>query len=97
MMKPTDGTMVLDGRMVPIEEHANLLDLIRANGVDLPTFCYHSDLSVYGACRLCIVEVAGRGIVTSCTTRPEPGMVVSAQRRAAQYPETHHRAFAGQP
>lgn len=78
-MKPTNGTVVLDGRMVPIGEHTNLLDLIRANGVDLPTFCYHSDLSVYGACRLCIVEVAGRGIVTSCTTRPEPDMVVSTR------------------
>jgi len=78
-MKPKDGTIVLDGRMVPIGDHVNLLDLIRASGIDLPTFCYHSDLSVYGACRLCIVEVAGRGIVTSCTARPEPGMVVSTR------------------
>ncbi|MEW6661812.1 MAG: [FeFe] hydrogenase, group A [Bacillota bacterium] len=69
-------TLTIDGRLVQIAGQQNLLELIRASGIDLPTFCYHSDLSVYGACRLCLVEVAGKGLVTSCTTQPEPGMVV---------------------
>jgi NADH-quinone oxidoreductase subunit G len=68
--------LTLDGRRVPIDGERNLLELIRKAGIDLPTFCYHSDLSVYGACRLCIVEVEGRGIQGACSTPPEPNMVV---------------------
>ena len=69
-------TLTLDGKTVPINGERNLLELIRKTGIDLPTFCYHSELSVYGACRLCIVDIEGRGVVTSCSTTPEPGMVV---------------------
>ena len=68
--------VILDGREVPIEGERNLLELSRKANIDIPTFCYHSDLSVYGACRLCLVEVEGRGIVASCSTAPEPGMKV---------------------
>lgn len=69
-------TLTIDGRLHPLGEHRNLLEVIRSAGVDLPTFCYHSDLSVYSSCRLCIVEVEGRGIITSCMQKPEAGMIV---------------------
>jgi len=72
-------TMTIDGIDVPIEGEKNLLEMIRKTGIDLPTFCYHSDLSVYGACRLCIVDVNGRGIQGACSTPVEPGMVVRTQ------------------
>jgi NADH-quinone oxidoreductase subunit G len=71
-----EPTLTLDGRAVPVRDERNLLELVRSHGVELPTFCYHSELSVYGACRLCMVDVAGRGLVAACSTRPEPGMVV---------------------
>ncbi|MBS3948434.1 MAG: [FeFe] hydrogenase, group A [Dethiobacter sp.] len=70
------NTLIIDGRIATIEPERNLLEIIRSAGINMPTFCYHSDLSAYGACRLCIVEIQGSGIVTSCTTTPEPGMVV---------------------
>jgi len=69
-------TITLNGRTVEIGDERNLLELIRRANIDLPTFCYHSELSVYGACRLCIVEIDGMGVVTSCSTKPTPGMVV---------------------
>ena len=49
--------------------------MVRQAGVDLPTFCYHSELSVYGACRMCVVE-DGRGATcsSSCSTPPADGM-----------------------
>ncbi len=68
--------LTIDGRRVAIEGERNLLELARKAGVDIPNFCYHSELSVYGACRLCLVEVDGRGLVASCSTAPESGMVV---------------------
>ena len=55
-------TLSIDGREVAFNGERNLLELIRKAGIDLPTFCYHSDLSVYGACRLCLVDIQGRGI-----------------------------------
>lgn len=67
-------SVIINGRQVPIQGERNLLELIRTTGIELPTFCYHSDLSIYGACRLCLVEIEGRGIVGACSTPPEGGM-----------------------
>jgi NADH-quinone oxidoreductase subunit G len=50
MIKP--ASVFIDGREVLIEGERNLLELVRKAHIELPTFCYHSELSVYGACRL---------------------------------------------
>lgn len=71
-----DKTLTIDGREVEIGSQVNLLELCRQNGIEIPTFCYHSELSVHGACRLCLVDIEGRGIVTSCSTAPVAGMKV---------------------
>src|SRR5215469_2769343 len=76
MNKVTQPTLTIDGRAVAIEGERNLLELVRKANIDLPTFCYHSELSVYGACRLCLVDVEGRGIMGACSTPPEPGLRV---------------------
>jgi NADH-quinone oxidoreductase subunit G len=72
----TQPTLTIDGRTVAIEGERNLLELIRKAEIDLPTFCYHSELSVYGACRLCLVQIEGRGIQGACSTPPEAGLKV---------------------
>ncbi|MEN6447149.1 MAG: [Fe-Fe] hydrogenase large subunit C-terminal domain-containing protein, partial [Syntrophaceae bacterium] len=73
-----NGTFVyIDNKEIPIENEQNLLELIRKARVDLPTFCYHSELSIYGACRLCMVQVEGMGLVPACSTPPTPEMKVS--------------------
>lgn len=68
--------MTIDGRCVPIEGEKNILAVIRKAGIDLPTFCYHSELSVYGACRMCMIEDERGRIFASCSEQPRPGMVV---------------------
>jgi NADH-quinone oxidoreductase subunit G len=70
---PAEAVVAINGRPVPIHGERNLLEVIRKANIDLPTFCYHSQLSAYGACRLCLVEVEGKGIVSSCSLAPEPG------------------------
>jgi NADH-quinone oxidoreductase subunit G len=74
--KPAVPVLTLNGRSVELGGERNLLELIRKAGIDLPTFCYHSELSVYGACRLCLVEIEGRGIQASCAVTPEAGLKV---------------------
>ncbi len=68
--------LTINGRQFEFSNEKNLLEVIRNANIDLPTFCYHSDLSIYGACRLCIVDIEGMGIVTSCSTLPKAGMVI---------------------
>lgn len=76
MIKLNPAYVYIDGREIPFEGERNLLELIRKANIKLPTFCYHSELSVYGACRLCLVEVEGRGITGACSTPPEAGMKI---------------------
>ncbi|MDO8896106.1 MAG: 2Fe-2S iron-sulfur cluster-binding protein, partial [Bacteroidales bacterium] len=72
----TKGTVNIDGMLIPIEDEKNLLELIRKADIELPTFCYHSHLSTYGACRLCISDIEGMGIQATCSITPSDGMVV---------------------
>lgn len=48
--------MIIDGERVSFTDEKNILAVIRKAGIILPTFCYYSDLSIYGACRMCVVE-----------------------------------------
>ena len=68
--------ITIDNCQVLLEGEKNILDLCRKAHIELPTFCYHSEISVYGACRMCMVEVEGRGLVPACSTPPAAGMVV---------------------
>ncbi|MFA6930893.1 MAG: NADH-dependent [FeFe] hydrogenase, group A6 [Lentisphaeria bacterium] len=76
MADMTIKKLTVNGREVPFSDERNLLEVIRKAGIDIPTFCYHSELSIYGACRLCLVDVEGKGVLASCSTLPAPGMVV---------------------
>lgn len=73
--------LTIDGIEIPIEGERNILELARKAGIDIPSFCYHSELSIYGACRLCMVDIEGRGLVTSCSTIPENGMMIRSNTK----------------
>ena len=47
------GTMTIDGRKVEFTDEKNVLTVIRKAGINIPTLCYHSEVSTFGACRLC--------------------------------------------
>lgn len=76
--------ITIDSKCVPIEGEKNVLSLIRKAGIDLPTFCYHSELSIYGACRLCVVEDDRGKIFASCSEQPRPGMVIYTNTKRIQ-------------
>lgn len=69
-------TLFIDGKEVEFTDEANLLEVIRKAGMNVPTFCYRPDLTSFGACRMCVVEIEGRGIQSSCTMPPEPGLKI---------------------
>jgi NADH-quinone oxidoreductase subunit G len=68
--------MLIDNIPVEIDGEKNLLSLIRKAGIDLPTFCYYSELSVYGACRMCMVENKWGTMEAACSTPPKAGMEI---------------------
>ena len=69
------GMMIIDGQRVSFDGEKNVLSVIRKAGIEMPTFCYYSDLSVYGACRMCVVENEETGkIDASCSMEPRNGM-----------------------
>ena len=68
--------MLIDGNPIEINGEKNLLELIRKAGIEMPTFCYHSELSVYGACRMCMVENSHGGMEAACSTVPKAGMEI---------------------
>ena len=70
------GTITIDGRKVEFTDEKNLLTVIRKAGIDIPTLCYHSELSTFGACRLCTVEDDRGRTFASCSEEPRDGMVI---------------------
>ena len=70
------GIMTIDGQSIEFTDEPNVLSVIRKAGIDIPTLCYHSELSIYGACRLCTVENDRGKTFASCSENPKDGMVV---------------------
>jgi len=67
----------VNGREVEIKDNSkNVLEALKNIGIEIPNLCYLSETSVYGACRMCLVEVDGKDIVTSCTLKPREGMKI---------------------
>ncbi|MBM2813690.1 MAG: hypothetical protein HW421_452 [Ignavibacteria bacterium] len=71
---------LLNGLEVQVENGTTILEAARFYGFPIPTLCFMDGLSPYGACRLCVVEVAdasGRTkLVSSCTYPVEEGLRV---------------------
>jgi len=79
--------MMINNKRVEFTDEKNVLAVIRKAGIDIPTFCYHSELSTFGACRMCVVEDDKGKIFTSCTEPPRDGMVIYTNTAKLQ----HHR------
>lgn len=71
-----ENVLYIDGQEVKYTDEKNILEVIRKAGFHVPTFCYRPDLTAFGACRMCVVDIEGRGVQSSCTMPPEPGLKV---------------------
>ena len=69
----------IDGKEVKAAAGMTLLEAARSAGIKIPTLCHHEKLEPYGGCRLCMVELEGRGgtrLVVSCVYPVEKNLVV---------------------
>ena len=49
----------IDGQRLEAFEGQTILEVCRANGIEVPTLCYDPKLPGFGACRMCVVDVEG--------------------------------------
>jgi len=78
----------IDGELISALEGQTVLEAARASGKNaIPTLCFLAGLTPVGACRLCMVEVAGVDrLFPACTTPAQDGMsVITNSARLARY------------
>jgi predicted molibdopterin-dependent oxidoreductase YjgC len=69
--------ITIDGQKIEAGEGQTILQVARANGIAIPTLCYHRDLSPTGNCRICVVEVKNaRFLQAACVTPIWEGMEI---------------------
>ena len=69
--------LTIDDKTIEVQEGTTVLEAAEAAGLYVPTLCHHPQLTPYGGCRLCMVDVEGaRTLQPSCTLPATDGMVV---------------------
>jgi formate dehydrogenase (NADP+) alpha subunit len=77
--------LTIDQKTVEVPEGTSVLAAARQQEIEIPTLCAYKDLSPFGGCRMCIVEVEGTNrFLTACTTVVTQGMIVHTQTAALQ-------------
>ena len=69
----------INDRQLQVEEGKTILEVAQEQGINIPTLCYHKELTPYGACRLCLVEIVGGGrpgLEASCVYKVTEGLEV---------------------
>ncbi|NJM98127.1 MAG: bidirectional hydrogenase complex protein HoxU [Phormidesmis sp. RL_2_1] len=78
-------TLTIDNQLISARQGETLLDAAKDADISIPTLCYLEGVSTVGACRLCLVEVAGnRKLLPACVTIVEEGMVVLTHTKRLQ-------------
>ena len=69
--------LVIDNQEVSVPKGTTIFEAAKKVNVNIPHLCYHEELSIYGACRICVVEIKGRlRLEPSCACLAENGMIV---------------------
>src|SRR5215470_2120171 len=71
-------TLTIDGKQISAPDDATVLQVASEAGIKIPTLCHLDGVYDVGACRLCLVEVAGAPkLLPACTTKVSEGMEVT--------------------
>lgn len=70
--------IVINGQACTAPEGSTILEAARINNIEIPTLCYLEEINEIGACRMCVVEVAGaKNLATSCVYPIREGMEIT--------------------
>lgn len=75
----------IDGKECTAFPGQTILDVARANKIDIPTLCHDDQVKIYGSCGMCVVEVEGsRKLIRACATEVTDGMIVFTNTNRVQ-------------
>jgi NADH-quinone oxidoreductase subunit G len=75
-----DVNLTVDGKKLTAPSGTLLIDACKNVGIEVPSFCYYPNLSLQGACRMCLVKVEKMPkLQTACTTVISEGMIVTTE------------------
>lgn len=78
-------TLTIDGQMVSAEENQTILEAAADAGIKIPTLCHLDGVMDIGACRMCVVEIAGTPkLLPACVTKVQEGMDVKTDTERLQ-------------
>lgn len=80
-------TFTINDKEFQVEKKKTILEVALEAGIKIPTLCYHPDLTPYGACRLCQVEVIKRGwpsLQPACLYEVFDGLIVKTDTERVQ-------------
>src|SRR3989339_80146 len=66
-----DNFITINQKKYSFTAGETILAVCLRNEIFIPALCKHPDLEAQGKCRVCLVEVAGRGLATACSTPAE--------------------------
>jgi NADH-quinone oxidoreductase subunit G len=75
-----DVNLTVDGKKVTAPAGTLLIEACKSAGIEVPSFCYYPNLSLQGACRMCLVKIEKMPkLQTACTTVISEGMIVTTE------------------
>ncbi|MBI5294770.1 MAG: molybdopterin-dependent oxidoreductase [Chloroflexi bacterium] len=75
--------LTINGKPIEVAEGTTVLNAARQNDIKIPTLCDHPNLTPYGGCRLCVVEVKGMRVpIAACTLPAADNMVIETETPA---------------
>jgi len=75
-----DVHITVDGKKVTAPAGTLLIEACKSVGIEVPSFCYYPNLSLQGACRMCLVKIEKMPkLQTACTTVISEGMAVTTE------------------
>ena len=79
-------SVTINGVTRSVREGVTILEACETAGVEIPTLCYHPDLSLAGNCRMCLVEVEGwRTLAIACVTPVTPNMKIKTHSKKVRH------------
>jgi NADH-quinone oxidoreductase subunit G len=74
-----DVNLTVDGKKLAAPAGTLLIEACKSAGIEIPSFCYYPNLSLQGACRMCLVKIEKMPkLQTACTTVVTEGMIVTS-------------------
>ena len=68
--------IIIDDQKLVVDKGMTILEASLSNDIYIPNLCYDPDLKPVSVCRLCMVDVEGKGLTISCQAPVEQDMIV---------------------